>query len=225
MERHPQLICNEHLLYHITANLQGFTSRPHEGSAPRQAAVAVTVVDLAGDSGVYGMTTHECPDDAASIILTMRAARLRKHAGQWALPGGRMEPGEQPEDAALRELAEEVGLELDRSRVLGRLDDYTTRSGFVITPVVVWGGSGVHLRPDPEEVQSIHRIPIAEFMRPDSPMFDDIPESPNPVLMMPVGHSWIAAPTAALVYQFREVAILGKATRVAHYEQPYFAWR
>ncbi|MCP4111042.1 MAG: CoA pyrophosphatase [Desulfobacteraceae bacterium] len=140
------------------------------------------------------------------------------------LPGGRAEDNERPEETALRELAEEVGLEPGSESVIGRLDDFTTRSGFVISPVVVWGGPDVTLTPDFAEVASVHRIPIAELMRDDAPILEEIPGTRHPVLMMPVGSSWIAAPTAALLYQFREVAILGKDTRVAHYEQPFFAW-
>ena len=109
--------------------------------------------------------------------------------------------------------------------VLGRLDGFTTRSGFAIAPVVVWAGAGRELAFDPLEVASIHRIPIAEFMREDAPMLDAMPESEHPVLRMPVGDTWIAAPTAAMIYQFREVCILGRHTRVAHFEQPRFAWR
>ncbi|MCP4692181.1 MAG: CoA pyrophosphatase, partial [Desulfobacterales bacterium] len=115
-------------------------------------------------------------------------------------------------------------LNLDGDRVIGRLDDFTTRSGFTISPVVVWGGPGVVLTANPEEVASIHRIPITEFLRKDAPLIQESPESGNPILLMPVGENFIAAPTAALIYQFREVAILGKNTRVAHYEQPFFAW-
>jgi hypothetical protein len=125
----------------------------------------------------------------------------------------------------LRELGEEVGLPLESDRVMGCLDDFSTRSGFTITPVVVWGGTEIALTPDPGEVASVHRIPIAELMRKDAPILEKIPESHHPVLLMPVGHSWIATPTAAMLYQFREVAILGQATRVAHFEQPYFAWQ
>ena len=136
-----------------------------------------------------------------------------------------MEDGEQPEDTALRELSEEVGLPLASDRVMGCLDDFSTRSGFTITPVVIWGGAGVDLTPNPGEVASVHRIPIAELMRADAPILEEIPESRQPVLLMPVGNSWIAAPTAAMLYQFREVAIMGQATRVAHFEQPYFAWQ
>jgi ADP-ribose pyrophosphatase YjhB (NUDIX family) len=141
------------------------------------------------------------------------------------LPGGSLDAGEEPEDTALREMHEEVGFQLDRSSVLGHLDDFVTRSGFVITPVVVWGGPNVALVPNPEEVASVHRIPIQEFLRDDAPLLEEIPESEQPVLRMPVGDSWIAAPTAAILYQFREVAVLGRATRVAHFEQPLFAWR
>jgi 8-oxo-dGTP pyrophosphatase MutT (NUDIX family) len=150
---------------------------------------------------------------------------LRAHAGQWALPGGRIDAGETPEVAALRELHEEVGLRLEPGAVLGRLDDFATRSGYVITPVVVWAGADPALSPDPAEVQSVHRIPLAEFLRTDAPWLDALPGSEHPVLRMPVGDSWIAAPTAALIYQFRELCLRGRATRVAHFEQPLFAWK
>ncbi|MDL2330206.1 CoA pyrophosphatase [Desulfosarcina sp. OttesenSCG-928-A07] len=160
------------------------------------------------------------------MILTRRALTLRAHAGQWALPGGQMEAGETPEKTVLRELAEEVGLVLEPDAIIGHLDDYSTRSGFVMKPVVVWGGACVSLTPNPDEVSSIHRIPLSEFMREDAPILESIPESPHPVLLMPLGNNYIAAPTAAIIYQFREVAILGKThSRVAHFEQPYFAWR
>ena len=217
--------CGESLRQQMTANLERFTVRTGNATTKKRAAVALTVVETAHGPDVYGLPRHDHWDPRAALVLTRRAAGLRNHAGQWALPGGRMEDGERPEDAALRELSEEVGLPLAPERVMGCLDDYTTRSGFTITPVVIWGGTGVALTPNPAEVASVHRIPIAELMRTDAPILEDIPESPHPVLLMPVGHSWIAAPTAAMLYQFREVVILGKATRVAHFEQPYFAWQ
>src|SRR5438105_12743718 len=108
-----------------------------EASASGLVPAAVAVALLPNRNGV------------PCFLLTRRAARLRRHAGQWALPGGRFEDGESAATAALRELAEEVGLTPGADAVLGLLDDYGTRSGFVITPVVVWGSTGVELAPDP----------------------------------------------------------------------------
>ncbi|GAB6906961.1 NUDIX hydrolase [Desulfosarcina cetonica] len=223
------LTFNENLLRHVSANLEQFNRKPfdrksHAGSELKQAAVAVTLVALQGAPDTSGILTDDGVRGDAAMILTRRSARLRKHAGQWALPGGQMEAGERPEDTVLRELEEEVGLALDADRIIGRLDDYDTRSGFTIKPVVVWGGSDFSLTANPDEVASIHLIPLAEFMRADAPILETIPESDNPVLLMPVGETCIAAPTAAIIYQFREVAMLGKNRRVAHFEQPYFAW-
>ena len=220
------LTCDAELRHYISANLREFAIHAGDVAAgKRAAAVALTVVQVAHKPAISGIPFEIGWENQAALLLTRRSARLKKHAGQWALPGGRIDDGETPEETALRELREEVGLTLEPERVIGRLDDYTTRSGYTIKPVVVWGGLVTDLVPNPAEVESIHRIPIAEFMRADAPILQQIPESENPVLLMPVGESWIAAPTAALLYQFREVCILGKETRVAHYEQPYFAWK
>ena len=218
-------IFNDELLRHISANLEQFDRRPSfPQESLKKAAVAVTIVDHQNGSDHLQRPSSGPTTGRAAMILTRRAATLKAHAGQWALPGGQMEAGERPEDTVLRELEEEVGLRLDADAVIGRLDDYDTRSGFTIKPVVLWGGTDLTLRPNPGEVASIHLIPLAEFMREDAPILEDIPESENPVLLMPVGNTCIAAPTAAIIYQFREVAILGNDRRVAHYEQPYFAW-
>lgn len=159
------------------------------------------------------------------VPLTERGATLRHHTGQVSLPGGRVDPGESAQGAALRELAEEVGLDLPDSAVLGLLDDYPTRSGYVITPVVVWGGDEPELRADPREVAEVHRIPLAALLRPEVPRLRRIPESDRPVLSIPLPVADVHAPTAAIVYQLREVVIRGEPTRVAHFEQPVFAWR
>lgn len=219
------LKCDKELRQRIKVNLQSFSVRTITVPNTRAAAVSLVVVEYDCDEDVYGMSTDGLPDRAPALILTFRTSRLHRHAGQWALPGGRIDPGESPEDTALRELSEEVGLVLGQDAVLGRLDDFATRSGYVITPIVVWGGNVTELQPNPQEVESIHRIPIAELLRPDAPIIDDSGDPECPLLMMPVGNSWIAAPTAAMMYQFREVAILGNPTRVAHFEQPAFAWR
>jgi 8-oxo-dGTP pyrophosphatase MutT (NUDIX family) len=191
--------------------LADFDRRGAETDGRRPAAVAVVLL----------------PDEAgrACFLITRRAAGLRAHARQWALPGGRIDRGESAEDAARRELREEVGLTLGPEAVLGTLDDYATRSGFLISPVVVWGGLGAELTPNPSEVASAHLVPFDELERADVPRLVSIPESDRPVIQLPILDTLVHAPTAAVVYQAREVAIHGRATRVYHFEQPVWAWR
>lgn len=217
--------CDPALRTLIEHRLRAFSVQAAEGDLHHAAAVAVAITDAGLGAELPGLPQQALWSTQAALILTRRAGQLRKHAGQWALPGGRIDAGETPEQAALRELAEEVQLELDASTILGRLDDVVTRSGFVITPVVVWAGAARQIRPNPAEVASIHRIPVAEFLRADAPMLKHEGHSEHPVLRMPVGSGWIAAPTAAILYQFREVCIEGRPTRVAHFEQPAFAWK
>lgn len=193
------------------ANLAAFERRPISPDGRRPAAVAVVL--LANDEG------------RACFLLTRRAAGLRAHATQWALPGGRIDAGETPEQAALRELWEEVGLRLREEQVLGLLDDYGTRSGYVITPVVVWGESVAALTPNPSEVASVHRVPLVDLDTPDVPRLISIPESDRPVIQLPLLSTLIYAPTAAVLYQLREVVVHGRPTRVDHLEQPVWAWR
>ncbi|MBX3638192.1 MAG: CoA pyrophosphatase, partial [Rubrivivax sp.] len=137
--------------------LQHFEPRmiAHEGR--RHAAVALVLVEAGHGAEVPGLPRQDAWSRAPALLLTRRAAALRAHAGQWALPGGRIDDGETPEQAALRELHEEVALDLQPEAVLGRLDDYATRSGYVITPVLVWGGAAREVQPNPHEVASIHR--------------------------------------------------------------------
>jgi len=161
----------------------------------------------------------------ASFLLCRRAIGMRRHAGQWALPGGRLDEGESALDAAFRELDEELGLRLGPEHVVGWLDDYSTRSGFVISPVVLWGDGDPDLKPDPDEVYAVYRIGL-HALRDSEPRFIDIPESDKPVLQIPLGNDFIHAPTGAILLQFREVALLGRpGERVDHVEEPTFAWR
>jgi mutator protein MutT len=216
---------SDQLQTEIRERLRSFAVQAIRHDSHHAAAVAVAITDAGLGAELPGMPQHASWSKEAALILTRRASHLRSHAGQWALPGGRIDAGETPEQAALRELFEEVGLQLNASAVLGRLDDFATRSGFVITPVVLWAGAARQMQPNPAEVASIHRIPVAEFMRADAPLLETVAHSQHQVLRMPVGDNWIAAPTAAVLYQFRELCIAGRATRVAHFEQPEFAWK
>ena len=216
---------NDRLREHIRKNLEAFDVHIESSKDLKRAAVALTVVNAAQGPDLDGIPASSFAITDGALILTRRSLKLKHHAGQWALPGGQIEAKECPREAALRELTEEVGLTVSKQSILGRLDDFITRSGFIISPIVVWGGPDTALRANPGEVASIHRIPISEFMRQDAPILWDNLEGEHPILLMPVGNSSIAAPTAAILYQFREVAISGRDTRVAHYEQPFFAWK
>ncbi len=217
--------CNDAFKQQITGQLSRFAVQGADGEDLRPAAVALVVTDEGPGADLPGLTNPAQWSSSAALLLTRRSEKLRNHPGQWAFPGGRVDPGETLIQAALRELAEEVGISLSENAVLGVLDDFVTRSGFAMTPVVVWGGPGLRAEPNPAEVASIHRIPLSEFMRADAPLLDENSTSEHPILRMPVGDDYIAAPTAAIIYQFREVCVLGRATRVAHYEQPEFAWK
>jgi 8-oxo-dGTP pyrophosphatase MutT (NUDIX family) len=203
----------ETLIANVRANLARFAPRRRSLELEGRKHAAVALALIPGEAGV------------PSFVLTRRAAKMRRHAGQWALPGGRLDEGESPERAALREMHEEVGLALDESAVLGRLDDYPTRSGFVITPIVVFTGEHPELHPDPKEVAAVYRVAIAELSRPGVPHLRRIPERENPATSIPLLETHIHAPTAAILFQLREVAVHGRETRVDHFEQPVFAWK
>ena len=196
----------------LAANLHLHTRRAHALEARKHAAVAIVLVDGADAQG-------------ACFLLCRRASRLNAHAGQWALPGGRLDPGEDALSAALREVHEELGFRLTEEALVGWLDDYPTRSGYVITPVVLWAGGAPTLDPSPHEVMAVHEIPLAELLD-GEPKFLTIPESERPVVQLPLGGFDIHAPTGAVLYQFRQVALSGRIDeRVDHLEQPVFAWR
>ena len=187
-------------------------ARATEDAAPALKRAAVAIALTESDRG-----------DTA-FLLTRRVAGLRSHSAQWALPGGRCDAGETQAQAALRELHEELGLELAESEVLGLLDDYPTRSGYLITPVVVWAGRNAAIVPNPAEVASVHRVTLEEIERNDAFSFTRIPESDRRVIRFRLRGGHIHAPTAALIYQFSEL-LAGRHTRVAELEQPVFAWR
>ncbi len=193
------------------------TVDPYRATADDLSVIPADVSDL------DGRMAHVA--GGASFVLCRRSAGLNKHASQWALPGGRLDAGESAIDAALRETHEEVGVDVGGESVLGMLDDYATRSGYVITPVVVWGGAEVEVVPAPAEVLAAYRIGLHQLTRDDSPRFVTIPESDRPVVQVPLGGDLIHAPTGALLVQFRWVALDGRLNeRVVDFEQPVFAW-
>ncbi len=227
----------------IVANLQGHPRRAVAPDDRRRAAVAIVLVDSeVGEDRIDPAPPTEAQlavipggpgeldgrmvgvSGGAAFLLCRRAARLNAHASQWALPGGRLDDGEDAVDAALRETDEELGVRLGPEAVLGLLDDYPTRSGYVITPVVVWGGGRLDLRPAADEVLAAYRVGLHELCQEGSPRFVDIPESDQPVVQVPLGGDLVHAPTGAVLVQFRWLALEGDPRPVAHFEQPVFAW-
>lgn len=233
---------DEALRERIQSHLAGHHRRTVTDPTKRHAAVAVVLVDSeVGEDRVDPAPVDDWNDGrpieagldgrmvdvsgGAAFLLCRRASRLSSHAAQWALPGGRLDPGETAVEAALRELDEELGVALPDSSVLGLLDDYPTRSGYVITPVVVWGGGRLDLRPAADEVVAAYRVGLHQLQRDDSPRFFNIPESTRPVVQIPLGNDLIHAPTGAVLLQLRWLGLEGRPDRVDDLEQPVFAWK
>lgn len=227
----------------IGTHLSGHRRRVVDDPTKRHAAVAIVLVDSErGEDRIDPAPVDEwiggrpLPDQnldgrmvdvagGAAFLLCRRTSRLNSHSAQWALPGGRLDPGETVVDAALRELHEEVGIKLPDESVLGLLDDYPTRSGYVITPVVMWGGGRLDPQPSPDEVLAVYRVGLHQLQRPDSPRFIAIPESDRPVVQIPLGNDLIHAPTGAVLLQLRWLGLEGRSDPVDELEQPVFAWR
>jgi 8-oxo-dGTP pyrophosphatase MutT (NUDIX family) len=197
----------------IAGRCAAFARVPPEEAKPELKRAAVAIALTGADDA-----------DETTLLLTRRASSLRSHRAQWALPGGRCDAGETQIQSALRELHEELGLALGEDAVLGLLDDYPTRSGYLITPVVVWAGAGQAMAPNPAEVAAVHAIPLGMIERTDAFDFISIPQSARRVIRFHWEDRLIHAPTAAMIYQFREV-LGGRDTRVADLEQPVFAWK
>jgi len=190
----------------IAGNLQAFERRDSPLSLT-PAAVAIVLV---------------MSDGIPSVPIFQRPLNMSRHAGQIALPGGKVHSGETVEDCAIREVNEELGLVLDTADVLGLLDDFDTESGFRITPVVIWSSAGVSdLKPSNWEVLKLFVI--------------GTPELHDTVAAAALGSTQefslrfqrieVFAPTAAILYQFSEVALDGRPCRVADFYQPPFTHR
>jgi 8-oxo-dGTP pyrophosphatase MutT (NUDIX family) len=195
----------------LEQNLTAYTPDELDSTGHKQAAVAVTIVPGIG------------VENAASMLLTKRTSRLNNHAGQWALPGGRIDEGESALQGALREMHEEVNLLLDESSLLGRLDDLQTKSGYIITPFVFWAEDASSLQANPDEVASIHHWPLSLFEGEESIQFIEQDHTEMPLLRLNMGGSRIHAPTAAVLLQLWEVGVHGRHTRVRDYAQPDWA--
>ncbi|MFE0748367.1 NUDIX hydrolase [Gordonia sp. NPDC058843] len=190
------------------ARVEGFDRRTADIPDARAASVVLAVAEKDGRQGIW---------------LCKRPPTMRRHAAQFALPGGRLDPGEDHVTAGLRELDEELGIQLPTSSVLGALDDYPTRSGFVITPIVCWAEEYQEPTPNPDEVALLFFVTFEELLV--EPRFLTIPQSDLPVIQLPIVGSLVHAPTAAVIYQFAEVVLRDRPTRVDGFEQPVFAWK
>ncbi|MGV9543515.1 NUDIX hydrolase [Nocardia beijingensis] len=203
----------------------------------------IEVADLPGvRRAAVVLCVVEEPDGPLSVIVIKRAYRGR-NAGQWGLPGGRLEEGETAGQAALRELREELGLDAAPDDLLGALDDFPAASGFTITPLVLALTDATRLRPNPDEVYSAHLVDLARVAAEDTPRWvraedavrqaelrdDTAPAGEAGLLQMRLGPKMtIHALTGALLWQFREVVLLGTdpaAARVAHFAQPQWTHR
>lgn len=173
-------------------------------------SAAVAVVVLRDDDG------------DACVPLYVRAAGLASHPGQFALPGGKLDHGEQAGAGALRELREELGLDVAADGILGSLDDFDTRSGFTITPVVVWSGArAAALDPSSDEVAQLYVLTLAELRS----AVARAGQGTSPAFCLEFTWGPVYAPTAAILYQFSEVALDGRTRRVNDFYQPPFAHR
>lgn len=189
----------------LAANLAGFPRLALEVGERRRAAVAIVLSPVGG---------------VPHYVLTRRALTMRRGAGNYALPGGNADPHEDAVDAALRETHEELGVRLKRADAIGLLDDFVTLGGHVVTPVVFWTDRELTLIPDPAEVHEAWQNPITDLDHPESPRREDHPDGGEPILRMYVRGQWVNPPTAAWLYQFREVALHGRHTRVGTVGQP-----
>lgn len=203
---------NEDLRTTLQRRLDQFDSRTSCDKSLTPAAVVIAV------------SAHSARDEAC-IYITVRSASLRKHAGQLALPGGKVDAGETVPEAALRELSEELGVHLKESHIMGQLDDFQTQSGFTISPIVVWNDSTEPMSINADEVASVYEVPFSELLSEQLASVDETQTPPMFSINPPTINHKVYSPTAAMVYQFREVLLLEKSTRVSDYAQPTFAWR
>lgn len=132
----------------------GWVSQDRESLPKRvtEAAVLVPLVDR---------------DEGMTVLLTQRPGHLKSHPGQVSFPGGKTEPyDDTPEDTALRETEEEIGVPREKIDVVGRLGLRTTGSGFKVTPVVGLIQPPFEVMPDPGEVEAVFEVPLSFVLDP-----------------------------------------------------------
>ena len=162
--------------------------------------------------------------DGQPCVIVIERAHRGRNAGQWALPGGRLDGDETTVAAGLRELHEEIGLGATAADVLGRLDDFPAASGFAITPIVVVLGGPTTVTPN-HEVHAVHFVPLDRLAADDVAHWAAQPDG-TALLQMRLGEAMtIHAPTGAMLLQFRDVVLLGRDTRVADLRQPVWTHR
>jgi 8-oxo-dGTP pyrophosphatase MutT (NUDIX family) len=192
------------------ARLAGFTPTT-VGHTPgfRRAAVVVCVLER----------------DGVPHVVVIKRAYQGRNAGQWGLPGGRLDDGETPVQAALRELAEETGLRAGPGEVLGRLDDFPAASGFSITPIVVAAAEPGPIRRNPAEIHSVHLVALDRLAAPDVARWVPQMDGSDLLQLRLRADMVIHAPTGAMLWQFREVVLHGRESRVAEFRQPDWTHR
>jgi len=200
----------EALRARIEGHLAGFERLALDVGDRRHAAVAIVLSPT---------------DKGPAYLLTRRALHMRRGAGNYALPGGNVDPGEDAIDAALRETQEELGVRLEREAALGLLDDFVTLGGHVVTPVVVLTTEPLTITPNPEEVHDAWFVPLSDLDHPRAPRREAHPNGGPSILRMYSRGSWINPPTAAWLYQFREVCLHGRPCRTDAIGQPNWTAR
>ncbi|MDQ1196259.1 8-oxo-dGTP pyrophosphatase MutT (NUDIX family) [Rhizobium sp. SORGH_AS 787] len=123
-----------------------------DGIRLKDAAVLVPVID---------------DGDEARVIFTQRTKTLRNHSGQISFPGGGIDAQDRsPEEAALRETEEEIGMSHRFIETVGRMPDYISGTGFRIKPVLAVVRRGFTLTPNPAEVDEVFEVPLSFLMNP-----------------------------------------------------------